>query len=73
MGDTAEADKNVKLRVLLPGESAVVRLIRNGKLFDSVEGVEAEFVIEATGVYRVEVYLDEKAWIFSNHIRIINN
>jgi len=73
MGDTAEADKNVKLRVLLPGESAVVRLIRNGKWFDSVEGVEAEFVIEATGVYRVEVYLDEKAWIFSNHIRIINN
>jgi len=73
MGETAELNTNIKLRVLLPGKPAVIKLIRNGKLYDSVEGVEAEFVIKETGVYRTEVYLNEKAWIFSNHIRVIKN
>lgn len=70
MGDKVDFSKNIKLRVLLPGNSGLIKLIRNGKLYDSVENFDAEFIIKQKGVYRVEVYIDNKAWIFSNHIRI---
>lgn len=78
MGDEVILNNNkIKLRVLLP-ETALIKLIRNGELFDSVENYEAEFIINEKGNYRIEVYWksipsgnDNKAWIFSNHIRIV--
>jgi hypothetical protein len=70
MGEKVEFSKKLKLRVLLPGNSGLIKLIRNGKIADSVENFDAEFIIKQKGVYRVEVYLENKAWIFSNHIRI---
>ena len=71
MGESIKLNKKVRLRVLLPSLSGTIRLIRNGRLYDTVENIDAEFHIKESGVYRVEIFLDEKAWIFSNHIRVV--
>ncbi|MGE5683223.1 MAG: PHP domain-containing protein [Bacillota bacterium] len=71
MGETLKLNERTKLRVLLPSLSGEIRLIRNGVLYDKVVDCDAEFNIKEKGAYRTEVYLDEKAWIFSNHIRIM--
>src|SRR5574338_896614 len=70
MGDTIPDHKNVKLKVFLPGVNAEIRLLRNGHIVDTDEGIDAEFMVNKKGVYRVEVFNDKRAWIFSNHIRI---
>jgi hypothetical protein len=70
MGDTIKKANKIKLKVLLPVQSAEVRLIRNGTTIATTEDKSAEFMIDKQGVYRVEVYIHHKAWIYSNHIRI---
>ncbi|MBI1937355.1 MAG: PHP domain-containing protein [Ignavibacteriales bacterium] len=69
MGESTKNNK-VKLRVTLPGISGTINLIRNGNLAASFEGSEAEFTSSESGAYRIEVYVNGSAWIFSNHIRI---
>lgn len=70
MGETIEFSEKIRLRVILPNISGTIRLIANGKFVDEVENVDAEFRINNPGAYRVEIFLDGKAWIYSNHIRI---
>ncbi len=71
MGDAIPLNNGkVKLRVLLPNLGAKIKLIKNGKCIEEIENTDAEFVVKKSGAYRVEVFLDGKAWIYSNHIRI---
>jgi hypothetical protein len=70
MGETVEYSGNIKLNVLVPVQKAEIRLICNGKLVESEEGAGAKFIVNEPGAYRVEVYYNKKAWIYSNHIRI---
>ena len=70
MGDYIASTEKLKLKVLLPVQNAEIRLIRNGKQIADTTDKSAEFVINNTGAYRVEVYIHNKAWIYSNHIRI---
>ncbi len=70
MGKTIIDFDKVKFHVLLPGKTGEIKLIKNGKLLDTVENNECEFIVEKAGAYRVEVFLDGKAWIYSNHIRV---
>jgi len=70
MGDTVPDSKNVTLEVLLPAANAEIRLIHNGRLIETSNGIDAQFIINKKGVYRVEVYNEKRAWIYSNHIRI---
>jgi hypothetical protein len=70
MGDNINSSSKIKLRVLLPVEEAEIKLIRNGEEIANTFGNSADFFIESDGVYRVEVYIHKKAWIYSNHIRI---
>jgi hypothetical protein len=70
MGDTIKGSSKINLKVLLPTVKAEIKLIYNGKNIDTVEDNEAEFIVTRPGVYRVEVFYNKKAWIFSNHIRI---
>ncbi|MEW6703182.1 MAG: CehA/McbA family metallohydrolase [Bacteroidota bacterium] len=70
MGDTIPISAKMKLRVILPNISGTIKLICNGEERDRIDGLDAEFPITENGAYRVEVYLNENAWIFSNHIRI---
>ena len=72
MGDTIKGNKRIKLKVILPNISAKIKLIHNGKEISSLENKEGSFIVNKKGQYRVEVYKENKAWIFSNHIRIGN-
>ena len=70
MGDTISESKNIKLNVLLPGLKSEIKLIANGKVLETALGIDAEFVISKKGIYRVEVFYENRAWIYSNHIRV---
>jgi len=70
MGDKVPSARKVNLKVLLPVSDAEIRLIHNGEKVNETVGNEGDFVVNRKGVYRVEVYINGKAWIFSNHIRV---
>jgi len=70
MGDCIKLVNKIKFRVILPNITGTINLIWNGKTIESVENIDAEFIVNKKGAYRIEVYLDDKAWIFSNHIRV---
>jgi hypothetical protein len=61
--------RKVLLRALVPIEASI-RLLCNGKLVSEEKGMEAVWDVVERGAYRVEAYLEGKAWIFSNHIRV---
>ncbi|MFO7445419.1 MAG: histidinol-phosphatase [Ignavibacteriaceae bacterium] len=70
MGETVPATRNINLRVMAPVLSAEIRLIHNGKCAEVLNNNEAEFIVNKKGIYRIEAYLNGKAWVYSNHIRI---
>jgi hypothetical protein len=70
MGDYITSAEKIILKVLLSVQNAEISLIRNGKQIAKTTDKSAEFVINKIGAYRVEVYIHNKTWIFSNHIRI---
>jgi len=70
MGDTIPDSKNILLKVLIPLPDAKIKLLRNGQVIETEQGIDAEFVISKKGAYRVEVFKDDRAWIYSNHIRV---
>jgi PHP domain len=72
MGDTIKDEGSIKLKVTLPNKQGEIKLIHNGKIISSIENNEGDFIVSKPGQYRVEVYLNNMAWIFSNHIRIEN-
>lgn len=70
MGDYLDFSEKVTLYVTLPVQNAEIKIIRNGKEIADFSSNKAEFEVKKAGIYRVEVYYFNKAWIFSNHIRI---
>ncbi len=70
MGDSIKGYEGITLNIKIP-QSAEIKIIRNGKEIVRDTGKEYSSKISDSGVYRVEVFLNEKAWIYSNHIRII--
>lgn len=72
MGEIIPEDiQKIRLRVKLPEIVTELRLIKNGEFIDSIISDEASWTINNKGVYRVEVYFDDKPWIYSNHIRFV--
>ncbi len=71
IGDQLQLDSATYLRVNIPVE-AEVRLIYNGEGVDTKTGKELYFKIAQAGLYRVEVFRKKRAWIYSNHIRVIS-
>lgn len=70
MGDSCFLNGEVKLCVLLPVQNAEIKFVRNGKVIKTVEDKSAEFLVDDVGAYRVEVYIFNKPWIYTNHIRV---
>ena len=56
-----------KMDVSCPSKG-LIKLIRNGKAFAVEESDSASFAIREHGVYRIEVYRDNKCWIISNPV-----
>jgi hypothetical protein len=61
----------VLLKVLAPKE-CTIKLIHNTEKILDTEGMNAGWDVNAIGIYRVECWIKDKGWIFSNHIRINN-
>lgn len=70
MGDTIPYSRDILLKVLLPTADAEIKLFRNGQIIETATGIGAEFIVSKKGAYRVEVFKDNRAWIYSNHIRV---
>jgi len=70
MGDYLDFSENITLSVSLPVPSADIRFLRNGREIGNFQSDKAELEVMKAGIYRVEVYYFNKAWIFTNHIRI---
>ncbi|HKB86414.1 MAG TPA: hypothetical protein VKD08_09610, partial [Ignavibacteriaceae bacterium] len=71
MGESPEFSGNMKLIVQLPVDKAEIRIIRNGKLYSKIEAGNCDMKVKSRGVYRIEVFHNGNAWIYSNPIRIM--
>ncbi len=71
MGESPEFKGDMKLVVSLPVDKAEIRVIRNGKLYIKTESTNYEMKVKSRGIYRVEVFLNGNAWIYSNPIRFL--
>ena len=60
---------NAVIYVRIPVKGAELRLIKNGVSAGEYSGEEIRIGISEPGIYRAEVYLNNRAWIFSNHLR----
>ncbi len=69
MGDEIKFSPELVLTASSP-RSASLRLIGNGKVIKESEGNSLEMPLSQRGVYRLEVYLEGKPWIFTNPIYV---
>jgi len=65
MGEEHTFNGLTRLRIMLP-RAAEIRLIADGRCCMQRSAMEAEFVARGPGVYRFEVHLAGKPWIFAN-------
>lgn len=70
MGSSINLNKELKLIVEVPNSEVEVKIIHNGIEVYSEKNAKVIFSPKENGIYRVEVYKNGNAWIFSNHIRI---
>ena len=70
IGDRIVINSKLRLFVKSPMD-AKIRLIRNGELLAEADGTEADFPANKLGIYRVELWRNDKGWVFSNHIRVV--
>lgn len=59
----------VTFKCLVP-KNAEIRLLKNGNIIDKFNGTGSLWDYEGPGNYRVECWLGQVGWIFSNNIRI---
>ena len=70
MGDSISLTNKLKLKVYNP-QPAKIYLVHNGNYIETCDEQEVEFKIGLPGVYRVESHIDDRPWILSNHIRVM--
>ncbi|MEE9555260.1 MAG: histidinol-phosphatase [candidate division Zixibacteria bacterium] len=68
-GDSGNISANPVLCMSSPKE-AEIRIIKDGQPFGNMIGEKFEIRVSSPGLYRVELYIGGKGWIYSNHIRI---
>ncbi len=64
-----EKRDKVILKCFVP-KQAKIKLIKNGNCIHETESTSGVWNYEGPGNYRIECWLADKAWIFSNNIRI---
>lgn len=64
------ANDKVILNCIVP-KNAEICLLKNGEILDKFSGTGAVWDYEGPGNYRVECWLNNTGWIFSNNIRIL--
>ena len=69
MGDEINDSEDLQLRVFLPAKGKI-RLLKDGKFWMTAKADSWTGKADGPGVYRVEVYLDGKPWVFSNPVYV---
>lgn len=72
MGEEFSFRPGMRLEITLPGKAGL-RLIKDGSVAHASSSDKLTYPLENPGVYRVEVFLGEKPWIYSNPIYIRKN
>ena len=49
---------------------ATIKLLRNGKIYNECEGASLNYSSAEKGVYRVEAYIENRPWVFTNPIYV---
>jgi len=70
MGDDIELDSNPVLKMSSP-QQADIRLIRDGAVIQTLISDRLEYPIIDPGLYRVELFVNNRGWVYSNHIRVL--
>ena len=70
VGEIAELDNYTKLVAKLPC-NALIRLIHNGVLIYETTSKVLEYDRLEQGKYRLEIYRNNKPWIFTNPIKVV--
>jgi len=71
IGETLKYLPGTNIFVTNPREARTM-LIRNGITIARENGARITFKLKESGVYRVETHVENKPWIFSNHIRLVD-
>lgn len=70
MGDEIfNVEKNINFNIKSP-HHAIIKLLHNGEIRKESEGDSLEFASAEKGVYRVEAYIENRPWVFTNPIYI---
>ena len=69
LGETLPFEQNTEFSIHLP-KKAKAFLIYNGRKIDEQIGTDIRFAAQGKGIYRLEVTVDDRPWIYSNHIRL---
>jgi hypothetical protein len=69
MGSRPRLASDMTLCMSSPRE-ATVRIIKDGKTYKEHLGQSIEIPVAESGLYRVELYIGDKGWVYSNHIKI---
>lgn len=69
IGETISLKKSVHLHAHFP-RPCESRLIHNGQLATTAQGMVLHYEAKLSGVYRIEAYRKGRGWIYSNHIRV---
>jgi hypothetical protein len=69
MGAEVAFEEGMTLHVRTP-HAAHIRLVRDGEIAAEANAAELNHSIELGGVYRVEVFLHERPWIYSNPVYV---
>ncbi len=64
-----EPGKKVTFKTYVP-QKARIKFIKDGKVMDELTDFNSIWDTDKEGSYRLEVWVDGKAWIFSNHIKV---
>ena len=67
MGDEVRMGSWAELEAISP-VSAALRLIKDGRLIEEVDGKRLTWKANEPGVYRVEAQYDHRHWVFTNPI-----
>ncbi len=69
MGAEVSLSNDLVLNMISP-KTSEIRLIKDGQPVMSQTGNCFEMAVQIPGIYRVELFLRKRGWIYSNHIRV---
>ncbi len=71
MGESVPFRDGLKMVMKAPYE-VYIKIIKDGQIYDNLFRSGFDLPVTSPGLYRVELYRNEKGWIYSNHLRVVS-